>query len=157
MKKSEIQSFFRKIRQTHTSGIMFLVIVLMASLFYTYTRGRLLEVELNHEFLLVITTALVNLIAVIIATKHVVRSLRSHHVGEPLNNKLAGFRKAYFQQLSLTSVFILLDVLAFILTGNKLLFVEAFAVLVFVLSLNPSVEKFLKNAPLSDDEKSLFY
>ncbi|MCF8330999.1 MAG: hypothetical protein K9H84_00960 [Bacteroidales bacterium] len=157
MKKAEIQTFFQKIRQTHTSGILFLVLALMASLFYTYTRGRILEADINREFLVIIITAVVNLIAVIAATGHIKRILRNNHFEEPLKNKLINFRKAYIQQFSLIAVFIILDMLAFLLTGNKLLFVEAFAVLLFVLSLNPSIEKFLKHAPLSDNEKELFY
>ncbi|MCF8218020.1 MAG: hypothetical protein K9I29_00290 [Bacteroidales bacterium] len=156
MQKSDLNLFFARIRNIHTFVILILVIILMTSVFYTYTFGALTKLQLESSYLLIILIALANLSAVLYSAVIIQRNQKKLDFQATLDKKTTSYRKAYLRQMIIISFFILIDTITFLLTGNKVLFLMAFAVLIFLFSLNPSKEKFIKHTPLSEAEKKLF-
>ncbi|MGM0613702.1 MAG: hypothetical protein ACQESM_09360 [Bacteroidota bacterium] len=156
MQKGDINLFFARTRNIHTFVIMILVIILMTSVFYAYTFGAMTKLQLESSYLLIILIALANLSAVLYSTVIVRKNQKKLDFQATMAKKTTSYRKAYLRQMIIISFFIIIDTITFLLTGNKLLFLMAFAVLIFLLSLNPSKEKFIKHTPLSEDEKKLF-
>lgn len=155
MKKSDLNKFFSRIRNTHTFIILVLVIILMTSVFYAYTIGALSPLQLDNSYLLIILIALANLSAVLYTTGIINKNQKKVDFQAKMAIKTASYRKAYLHQMTIISFFIIIDTVVFLITGNKLLFLMAFALLIFILSLNPSKEKFIKHTPLSETEKKL--
>lgn len=154
MHKGKINLFFNRIRNLHTFAILILVIILMTSVFYTYTCGALTNINLDSSYFFIILITLINLFAVFYTTGIVSKIQRRCDIDAEINQKTSFYRKAYLQQMLIISFFIIIDDIIFLLSANKLLFLISFAVLIFLLSLNPSKEKFIKHTPLSEAEKN---
>ncbi|MFO8087058.1 MAG: hypothetical protein R6T91_04515 [Bacteroidales bacterium] len=157
MQKSEIYTFFHRLRLSQTLTISFLVLTALIILIANYIHGGLLESKMQHEYLVIILFAIVNLTVVLLLNGKIKRALLQCMPDDSIKAKLINFRKAYFKQLFWTTVLVLLNNLAFLLTGLELIFLQTFALLIFLLSLQPTAGKFLKHSALPDQQKQLFY
>ena len=157
MQKSEINTFFHRLRLSQTLTISFLVLTALIILIVNYIHGGLLEAKMQHEYLVIILFAIVNLTVVLWLNGRIKRTLLQCMPDDSIKVKIITFRNTYFKQLFWTTVFVLLNNLAFLLTGLELIFLQSFALLIFLLSLQPTASKFLKHSSLSDQQKQLFY
>ncbi len=157
MNKNDILEAFYRMRKIHTIGTVVVVLLLVATILYTYISGPLLDYRIEKDFILILISAVVNLVIVIYSTGMISRELYHYKEGEDLEHKIRAFRKAYLKQLYLMGIFTIINGIAFLLTDNNVFFIEAFVMLLFLYSLNPSMEKFLTKAPLTVDEKEIFH
>lgn len=155
MNKFELQLKFSKIRKIHTTSILLIVLLLMGIVFYTYTYGPLVDVNFDGK-LLILIAAIINLSIVFASVGVKRKKTRKMNTEAPMQEKLKDFSSAHRSQLALTGSFVLIDALGFLLTGNKILFLFGFVMLIYLLSLNPTKEKFIKGAALSKEEKKIF-
>ncbi len=157
MNKNDILEAFYRMRKIHTIGTIVVVLILIAIILYTYIKGPLLASKIEKDFILILISAVVNLVIVIYTTGMIARELYKYKEGEHLERKIQAFKKAYLKQLYLMGTFTALNGMTFLITGNTVFFIEAFVMLLFQYSLNPSMEKFLTKAPLTVDEKEIFH
>ncbi len=156
MDKKAIYSLFRKMRLMHTVIIGMMVFIMLVIISYVYNKGPLVSMAADRLYWYILASAIVSLLAVLYVV--ILFGRRTHRIPEEatLKDKLILFQRIYATQAAIMVLFIQLNTIAFLLSESPLFFVIAFALLIFLLTIKPSKERFIKQARLDDQEEDLF-
>ncbi|MFO8054900.1 MAG: hypothetical protein R6U19_07050 [Bacteroidales bacterium] len=156
MKKAAIIDLFRKMRRLHTTLIIVMVFLMLIIYSYVYHKTALLTISFDTTCLYLIISAIISLASVFYVENLTRKKMPLIPAKSSLKEKLFFYRRIYGIQITITAMLIQLNTIAYLVLGNSVFFIMAFAVLVFLLTIKPSAEKFLKNSVITKEEEALF-
>lgn len=147
-----VRSFFRQSRILFGVFLAGIVLFLVTAYLVVLYQGAL---NPEYDIFLTFGAPLSGIALVIIAYRHSIGRVKTARQAERLYEKMEGYRSGMVLRMILLDGAAFLQLISYVMNGNKLLLVVCLAILAVFMLYRPGLERFISEMELNDLEKEV--